>query len=101
MRLAGQVALVTGAQQGIGRAIALALGREGAHVVVNFLDDQAAAASVVAQIESGGSRAAAVSGSVARTEDINGMVEAGRAFGGISILVNNVGKCLYKNIFMI
>ena len=41
MRLAGKVALVTGAQQGIGKAIALAYGREGASVVVNYLDSQA------------------------------------------------------------
>lgn len=91
MRLAGNVALVTGAQQGIGKAIALALGREGAHVVVNHLDDQASAEATVAQIESGGSRAVAVQGSVARTEDIRNMVAAGQALGGISILVNNAG----------
>lgn len=91
MRLADKVALVTGAQQGIGQAIALALGREGAHVVVNYLDDQATAASTVAQIEHGGARAAAVYGSVARAEDIRRMVEAGKALGGISILVNNAG----------
>jgi NAD(P)-dependent dehydrogenase (short-subunit alcohol dehydrogenase family) len=42
------VALVTGAQQGIGKAIALAYGREGASVVVNFLDDQAAAEAIAA-----------------------------------------------------
>ncbi len=91
MRLAGKVALVTGAQQGIGQAIALALGLEGAHVVVNYLDDEAAAQSIVAQIEQGGSRATAVPGSVARAEDIRGMAAAGEALGGISILVNNAG----------
>lgn len=48
MRLAGRVALVTGAQQGIGKAIALAYGREGASVVLNYLDDQAAAEAVAA-----------------------------------------------------
>ncbi|WP_089945467.1 SDR family NAD(P)-dependent oxidoreductase [Candidatus Entotheonella palauensis] len=83
--------LVTGAQQGIGQAIALALGREGAYVVVNYLDDPAAAESTVSQIEGGGSRATAVPGSVARPEDIRHMVEAGRTLGGISILVNNAG----------
>ena len=50
MRLAGKVALVTGAQQGIGKAIALAYGRAGASVVVNYLDDQAAAEAIATQI---------------------------------------------------
>ena len=91
MRLADKVVLVTGAQQGIGQAIALAMGREGAHVIVNYLDDQAAAEATVAQIEHGGARAVAVSGSVARAADIRHMVDAGRALGGISVLVNNAG----------
>lgn len=91
MRLAGKVALVTGAQQGIGKATALALAREGAHVVVNYLDAQAAAEATVAQIERGGSRAAAVRGSVARADDVHQMVEAGASLGGVSILVNNAG----------
>jgi NAD(P)-dependent dehydrogenase (short-subunit alcohol dehydrogenase family) len=91
MRLAEKVALVTGAQQGIGQAIALALGREGAHVVVNYLDDQATAEATVAQIENSGSRAVAVHGSVARAGDIRHLVEAGKRLGGISILVNNAG----------
>ena len=47
MRLTGKVALVTGAQQGIGQAIALAYGREGASVIVNYLDDQVAAEKIV------------------------------------------------------
>jgi NAD(P)-dependent dehydrogenase (short-subunit alcohol dehydrogenase family) len=91
MRLAGKVALVTGAQQGIGKAIALAYGREGAHVVVNYLDDQAAAEEVVGQIRAAGSQAIALAGSVARLRDVDAMVEAGAALGGIDILVNNAG----------
>jgi 3-oxoacyl-[acyl-carrier protein] reductase len=91
MRLAGKVALVTGAQQGIGRAIALAYGREGADVVVNYLDDAAAAEDIVAQIRDRGQQAAAVAGSVARSDDIRVMLEAGEAFGGITLLVNNAG----------
>jgi NAD(P)-dependent dehydrogenase (short-subunit alcohol dehydrogenase family) len=91
MRLAGKVALVTGAQQGIGKAIALAYGREGASIVVNYLDDQAAGEAVAKSIRELGLGAAAVPGSVARIGDVRTMVEAGNAFGGIDILVNNAG----------
>ena len=91
MRLAGKVALVTGAQQGIGKAIALAYGREGASVVVNYLDDRAAAEAVAAQIRTGGSRALPVAGNVAHLADVRGLVEAGATLGGIDILVNNAG----------
>jgi len=91
MRLVGKVALVTGAQQGIGKAIALAFGREGANVVVNYLDDQAASEAIVKTIHESGGRAVAVAGSVARVGDVRTMVEAGNVFGGIDILVNNAG----------
>lgn len=59
-RLAGKVALVTGASRGIGRAIALRLGRDGATVAVAYARDQAAAQGVVAQIHSHGGQAFAV-----------------------------------------
>jgi len=91
MRLAGKVALVTGAQQGIGRAIALAYGREGASVVVNYLDNQAAAEDIAARIRAGGARAIAVAGNVARAADVRGLLEAGTTLGGIDVLVNNAG----------
>ena len=91
MRLAGKVALVTGAQQGIGRAIALAYGREGASVVVNYLDDQAAAGAVAAQIRACGCQAVVIQGDVSHAEDVQQMIEAGTALGGIDILVNNAG----------
>jgi NAD(P)-dependent dehydrogenase (short-subunit alcohol dehydrogenase family) len=91
MRLAGKVALVTGAQQGIGKAIALAYGREGASVVVNYLDDRAAGEAVAAQIDALGARAVAVAGNVARTTDVRTMAEAGASLGGIDVLVNNAG----------
>jgi 3-oxoacyl-[acyl-carrier protein] reductase len=91
MRLAGKVALVTGAQQGIGKAIALAYGREGASVVVNYLDDRAAGEAVAAQIGALGGRAVIVAGNVARTADVRTMVEAGASLGGVDVLVNNAG----------
>ncbi len=91
MRLKDKVALVTGAQQGIGKAIALALGREGAHVVVNYLDDEAAAQAVAAEIESHGASARLVQGSVTRAGDVAAMVAAAKRLGGLDILVNNAG----------
>lgn len=91
MRLAGKVALVTGAQQGIGKAIALAYGREGASVVVNYLDNSPAAEAVAAQIRDWGAQVVVVRGDVARQDDVQRMVEAGSALGGIDILVNNAG----------
>ena len=84
MRLAGRVAPVTGAQQGIGAAIALAYGREGASVVVNYLDDQTAAAAVVAQLHAAGREAVAVAGDVARLDDVQHLVEAGTALGALT-----------------
>jgi NAD(P)-dependent dehydrogenase (short-subunit alcohol dehydrogenase family) len=91
MRLTGKVALVTGAQQGIGQAIALAYGREGASVIVNYLDDQAAAENIVSQIRELGPQAVAVSGNVARADELQAIIEAGNQLGGIDILVNNAG----------
>jgi 3-oxoacyl-[acyl-carrier protein] reductase len=91
MRLAGKVALVTGAQQGIGKAIALAYGREGAHVVVNYLDDRTAAEAVAVQIRACGPQALAVAGDVSQPTDVRDLVDAGVTLGGIDILVNNAG----------
>jgi NAD(P)-dependent dehydrogenase (short-subunit alcohol dehydrogenase family) len=91
MRLAGKVALVTGAQQGIGEAIALMFGHEGASVVVNYLDNQAAGEAIVKRIHEAGGRAVAVAGNVARVADVRAMVEAGNGLGGVDVLVNNAG----------
>jgi NAD(P)-dependent dehydrogenase (short-subunit alcohol dehydrogenase family) len=91
MRLAGKVALETGAQQGIGKAIALAYGREGASVVINYLDNQAAAEEIASQIRTLGQRAVPMAGDVSQAADIRHMVEAGESLGGIDILVNNAG----------
>lgn len=74
MRLAGQVALVTGAQQGIGRAIAVALAQDGADVAVNYLDDRTAADEVVAKVRGAGRRACLAQGDVSRARDADAMV---------------------------
>ena len=92
MRLSGKVALVTGAQQGIGRAIAIALGREGCDVCGNFLDDRGAAERVAAEVRSLGRKAMVVQGDVARSEDVGAIVAAATAeLGAPDVLVNNAG----------
>jgi len=91
MRLAGKIALVTGAQQGIGKAIALAYGREGASVELNYLDNQAAAEETASQIRALVQRAVSIAGDVAQAADVRRLVEAGESLGGIDILVNNAG----------
>jgi 3-oxoacyl-[acyl-carrier protein] reductase len=92
MRLAGKVALITGAQQGIGRAIAVALAREGADVAVNFLDDRAAGERVAGLVRDLGRKAIAVGGDVARIRDVEAMVAAvGSGLGPPDVLVNNAG----------
>src|SRR5947208_12765319 len=92
MRLRGKVALVTGAQQGIGRAIALAFAREGADVGINYLDDRGAAERLAEEIRAAGRRAVLVPGDVARPatgwEIVAPLV---RELGGVDILVNNAG----------
>jgi NAD(P)-dependent dehydrogenase (short-subunit alcohol dehydrogenase family) len=92
MRLANKIALVTGAQQGIGRAIALALAREGADVAVNYLDDAKAARAVVDEIEGLGRRAVAVQADVARRAEVQAMVDGVvRDLGVPEVVVNNAG----------
>ena len=91
MKLDGRVALVTGAQQGIGRATAEALGHAGASVIVNFLDDHEAALQVVESIQECGSSAKAVKGDVGLRSDCEEMMTAGGLWGGVDLLVNNAG----------
>src|SRR5881628_3389422 len=92
MRLTGKVALVTGAQQGIGRAIALAFAREGADVGVNYLDDRGAADKVVQEVRGAGRRAVLVQADVAQPASAAAMVaQVVGELGGVDVLVNNAG----------
>lgn len=90
--LEGRVALVTGAQQGIGRAIAIAFAQAGADVAINYLDDAAAADSVAEVIRALGRRAILVEGDVAHVATASAIVAATVAqLGAIDIMVNNAG----------
>jgi len=90
--LKGQQALVTGANSGIGKAIAEGLGAAGANVVVNYIDDEEAARQVVETVESSGSRAMAVQADVSKEDQVEAMFRrACEGFGTVDILVNNAG----------
>jgi len=96
IRLDGQVAIVTGSGQGLGRCHALALAERGANVVVNDLGDEkgqsANANAVVEEIKEAGGEAMAHGANVADTEQVNDMVkQAMNAWGRIDILINNAG----------
>ena len=92
MRLRGKIALVTGAQQGIGRGIALAFAREGADIAVNYLDDRVEAEKVMREVCAAGQRAVLVQADVARPTDAQTMVaQVVSELGGLDVLVNNAG----------
>src|SRR5439155_7878828 len=87
-----QVALVTGASRGIGRAVACALARAGAHVVVNFVRDTAAAEETVQLIRASGGNAETAQFDVADGEAVQPQVSALlERLGRCDILVNNAG----------
>src|SRR5207249_11515165 len=90
--LAGQIALVTGANSGIGKAVAIGLGKAGADVIVNYVADARAADAVVAEIEAAGGGAIAIKADVAREAEVRAMFgQVIDRFGTLHILVNNAG----------
>jgi glucose 1-dehydrogenase len=90
--LTGQKALVTGANSGIGKGVAIALGQAGADVVVNYVSDDAAADVVVEEIKKSGSKAYAHKADVASEDQVAAMfARMKQEFGTIDILVSNAG----------
>jgi len=91
-RLDGKVALITGAQQGIGRGMALAFARDGADVGINYLDDPKAPARVAAEVRKAARGATLVAGDVSSVKQIDEMVrQVVQTLGGLDVLVNNAG----------
>lgn len=91
-RLAGKVAIVTGASKGIGAAIAKQLAAEGASVVVNYSSSKEGAERVVTEITGKGGKALAIQANVSNQKDIARLVgETKKAYGKLDILVNNAG----------
>ncbi len=90
--LKGQKALVTGANSGIGKAVAIGMGHAGADVVVNYIADPDSANAVCQEIERCGSRAIAVQADVSCEDQVQAMFrQMLESFGTIDILVNNAG----------
>ncbi len=93
-RLQGRRALITGADSGIGRAVAIAFAREGADLALNYLpSEEPDAREVIAQVEQAGRRAIAIPGDISQEAVCNALVERARVdLGGLDIVVNVAGK---------
>lgn len=96
-RLQGRKALITGADSGIGRAVAIAFAREGADVAISYLpQEEVDAREVIKEIEAAGRRALAVPGDITNEGFCQDLVEhVVDSFGSIDILVNNAGKQVF------
>lgn len=91
-RLAGSVALITGSSRGLGRAIAIGFAKEGADIIVNYLQNEEGARQTAEAIRQQCRRAHVIRADVANRAEVHRMIEdAERAFGKIDILVNNAG----------
>lgn len=92
MRLQGKVAVVTGGDTGIGKAISQAFAREGAAVVIDYHGDIAPAKALASEIEKAGGKAVICGADVRKPQDVEALVsKAVDAFGALDIMVNNAG----------
>ncbi|HEV3153356.1 MAG TPA: SDR family oxidoreductase [Candidatus Baltobacteraceae bacterium] len=92
LRLKDKVAIVTGGDTGIGKAICIAMAHEGARVVVDYHGDPAPANNLVADIASFGGTACAIAADVSKPVDAQSLIESAvRRYGGVDIMVNNAG----------
>ncbi|HSX12906.1 MAG TPA: glucose 1-dehydrogenase [Chlamydiales bacterium] len=98
-KLAGKVAVVTGASKGIGASIAVHLAAEGAVVIVNYSSSKEGAERVVKEIERNGGKAVAIQANMSSQKEIQRLFsEIQKAFGKLDILVNNAGIYSFATI---
>ncbi len=97
--LEGLNALVTGAERGIGKAIALALARDGANVLINHYIDAASGEEVVGAMQAFGVQARTIAADITVQEQVDELVAAIKPWGGLDILVNNAGITRDKALF--
>ncbi|HEY6298828.1 MAG TPA: glucose 1-dehydrogenase [Candidatus Binatus sp.] len=98
-KLAGKVAIVTGASKGIGAATAKALAAEGAAVAVNYSVGKEGAERVASQITSEGGKAIAIQADVSKAADVKRMFEeTKKALGSVDVLVNNAGVFQFDRV---
>src|SRR6185436_6005858 len=92
MTLKGKVAIVTGGNSGIGKAVVLGLAEAGANVVIDYVANEQATEDLERQVVALGDRAIGVDADVSKVEDLERLVAAAvKAFGRVDIMVNNAG----------
>ncbi len=92
MTLSGKIAIVTGGNSGIGKAVALGLAEEGANIVIDYIADEEATEELERRIVALGDRAIGVDADVSRPDELQKLVDAAvKAFGRIDVMVNNAG----------
>lgn len=97
MKLAGKTAIITGGGRDIGRAVALKLASEGAHVAINYFSSSEGADSAVAEITAAGGKAFALQGDLNTPAGVDALVAKTVAdFGGVDVLVNNAGGLIAR-----